>query len=151
MNWNIKIISKTLIIKISHISWGVTTKAFMVKHSQDKELYQVQKLRVTLWACYQIENKQDNIFSKKIKMQKCRILKIIELYMSIQLDHNAFISVSWSWVWLVLSYVSNVSFLVKSLSLVNLHNINLNSIRLRSVSSMSFHILCRICSKFGIK
>ena len=75
MNWNIKIISKTLMIKISHISWGVTTKAFMVKHSQDKELYQVQKLRVTLWACYQIENKQNNIFSKKLKCKNVEFLK----------------------------------------------------------------------------
>ena len=30
MNWEIKIISKTLMAKISHISWGVTTKAFTV-------------------------------------------------------------------------------------------------------------------------
>ena len=30
MNWAIKIISKTLIAKISYISWGVTTKAFTV-------------------------------------------------------------------------------------------------------------------------
>ena len=30
MNWVIKIISKTLITKISYISWGITTKAFTV-------------------------------------------------------------------------------------------------------------------------
>ena len=30
MNCAIKIISKTLMTKISHISWGVTTKAFTV-------------------------------------------------------------------------------------------------------------------------
>ena len=33
MNWAIKIISKTLMTKISHISWGVTTKGF------DKGIY----------------------------------------------------------------------------------------------------------------
>ena len=30
MNWEIKIISKTLMTKIARISWGVTTKAFTV-------------------------------------------------------------------------------------------------------------------------
>ena len=30
MNWAIKIISKTLMTKISHISWEVTIKAFKV-------------------------------------------------------------------------------------------------------------------------
>ena len=30
MNWEIKIILKTLMTKISHISWGVKTKAFTV-------------------------------------------------------------------------------------------------------------------------
>ena len=31
MNWNIKIISKTLMIKISHISWGGYDKGFYGK------------------------------------------------------------------------------------------------------------------------
>ena len=38
MNWVIKAISKTLIIKISHISWGVTTKAFKVYVKESKDL-----------------------------------------------------------------------------------------------------------------
>ena len=82
-------------------------------------------------------------------MQKCRMFKIIELYMS-QLDRNAFITISWSFVWLILSYVSNVSFLVKFLRLANLLNLNMNQIRLRSGSYMIF-FFCRIFLKFGIK
>ena len=31
MNWEIKIISKALMTKISHISWGVTTKGVTTK------------------------------------------------------------------------------------------------------------------------
>ena len=34
MNWAIKIISKALMTKISHISWGVTIKAFTVDSSK---------------------------------------------------------------------------------------------------------------------
>ena len=37
MNWAIKIISKTLTTKISHISWGVTTKAFTVNHTTNNK------------------------------------------------------------------------------------------------------------------
>ena len=38
MNWAIKIISKTLMTKISHISWGVTTKASSVKQFSSSEI-----------------------------------------------------------------------------------------------------------------
>ena len=39
MNWEIKIISKTLMTKISHISWGVTTKGVTKKRGYDKGFY----------------------------------------------------------------------------------------------------------------
>ena len=38
MNWAIKIISKTLMIKISHISWGVMTKGLW-QRDYDKGFY----------------------------------------------------------------------------------------------------------------
>ena len=41
MNWAIKIISKTLMDKISHISWGVTTKAFTVSMSLNLDRFKV--------------------------------------------------------------------------------------------------------------
>ena len=39
MNWAIKIILKTLMTKISHISWGVTTKGVTTKGGYDKGFY----------------------------------------------------------------------------------------------------------------
>ena len=44
MNWGIKIISKTLMIKISRISWGVTTTAFTVYYKSILELINVLEL-----------------------------------------------------------------------------------------------------------
>ena len=41
MNWVIKMISKSLMTKISHVSWGVTTKAFTVTNL-DKMYLQIK-------------------------------------------------------------------------------------------------------------
>ena len=42
MNWAIKIISKTLMTKILHISWGVTTKAFTAMHWQNSSIKNIK-------------------------------------------------------------------------------------------------------------
>ena len=51
MNWEIKIISKTLMTKISHISRGGYDKGFYCKTVlKTKSFIKFRKLRVTLWA-----------------------------------------------------------------------------------------------------
>ena len=44
MYWAIKFISKTLMSKIPHISWGVTTKAFTVYETNDQVISDIWSL-----------------------------------------------------------------------------------------------------------
>ena len=53
MNWAIKIISKTLMTKISQISWGVTTMAFTVYRYLIKNNTQIKNVFLINSVYYQ--------------------------------------------------------------------------------------------------
>ena len=63
MNWAIKIISKTLMTKISHISWGVTTKAFTVYWLSTFE-YLIRVLSITNSFSFRKPREEDLNFMK---------------------------------------------------------------------------------------